>query len=391
MISNIDIYKKIRKINSELSMFTCLNIENFLSLKSISLELNKVNILIGPNASGKSNIVRALQLISNHSRRGLPILEGYKSLIDLSFAFNPVINIKVGLDTIIGNQNYKYVLEMKSDKYIEQIIAGNKPVIINDGKEIAIRLKDNIVHPSIAYFPSGYYGIDAPASILTLKTLPSDIEPEVHNLISKLREITVHSFAPSRLRLRNDISEEPLLKYYGDNLARYLLYLYLERRRDFQRIEETFKNLIPEVEEIVPHIEGNTVEIWIKIKGLNEPLKPFNISDGTLRILAIISTLYGGFSLVVLEEPENCIHPHILEALMSLIREAPSQVIITTHSPYLLDYAKPEEVYIVEKKELKTNIKKLSTTKEVEAIKQFLMEGGTLGEAWHSGLIGGIP
>jgi predicted ATPase len=381
--------QKIRKINSELSMFTCLNIENFLSLKSISLELNKVNILVGPNASGKSNIARALQLISNHSRKGLPILEGYKSLIDLSFAFNPVINIKVGLDTIIGNQNYKYVLELKSDKYIEQIIAGNKPVIFHDGKEISVRLKDKIVYPSTAYFPSGYYGIGAYASILT--ALPSDIEPEVHNLISKLREITVHSFAPSMLRLRNDISEEPLLKYYGDNLARYLLYLYLERRRDFQHIEETFKNLIPEVEEIVPHIEGNTVEIWIKIKGLNEPLKPFNISDGTLRILAIISTLYGGFSLVVLEEPENCIHPHILEALMSLIREAPSQVIITTHSPYLLDYAKPEEVYIVEKKELKTNIKKLSTTKEVEAIKQFLMEGGTLGEAWHSGLIGGIP
>ncbi|RZN55701.1 MAG: chromosome segregation protein SMC, partial [Candidatus Methanomethylicota archaeon] len=39
-------------------MFTCLNVENFLSLKNINLELNKVNILIGPNASGKSNIVR---------------------------------------------------------------------------------------------------------------------------------------------------------------------------------------------------------------------------------------------------------------------------------------------------------------------------------------------
>jgi len=124
---------------------------------------------------------------------------------------------------------------------------------------------------------------------------------------------------------------------------------------------------------------------------LSEPLKPSNISDGTLRIMAMASVLYGGFSLVVLEEPENCVHPRLLGALMDLARGAPSQVVMTTHSPYLLDHARPEEVYVVEKEGLETKVKKLSTAKELEAVKRFLEEGGTLGEAWYSGLIGGTP
>jgi len=45
-----------------------------------------------------------------------------------------------------------------------------------------------------------------------------------------------------------------------------------------------------EVVEVVPHIEGTDVEVWVRARGLSEPLRPSNISDGALRILAVIST-----------------------------------------------------------------------------------------------------
>ncbi|MCL7383385.1 MAG: ATP-binding protein [Thaumarchaeota archaeon] len=102
----------------------------------------------------------------------------------------------------------------------------------------------------------------------------------------------------------------------------------------------------------------------------------------------MISVLHGGFSLVVLEEPENCIHLYLLETLMDLVRNSPSQVVITTHSPYLLDHVKPEEVFLVEKEGLETKVKMLSTTEEMNRVKLFLEEGGILGEAWYSGIIG---
>ena len=370
-------------------MFTTLGVENFLSLKKVHIELVKVNIFVGPNASGKSNIAKVFRLVAKHAREGVPVLEGYASFRDLSFNFNPFENIYVALGTPIGYRKYTYTLELNNEKYIERIFAHDRLIISYEGGTGELRVKDETLH--FSHGIADYYGAGRVVQKSILLALPSDIEAGVRELASSLGRISVHSFAPDVLRLKNHVTMQPFLRYHGENLARYLLYLYTEKRRDFGRIEETLRNMIPEVEEIIPHIEEANVEIWIKLKGLEEPLKPHNISDGTLRILAIISALYGGSSLVVLEEPENCVHPYLLETLMDLARDSPSQIIMTTHSPYLLDHAKPEEVYLVRKEGLETKVEKLTSMSEMEQVKRFLEEGGTLGEAWYSKIIGGTP
>jgi energy-coupling factor transporter ATP-binding protein EcfA2 len=368
-------------------MFTRLSVENFLSLKGVSLELGKVNILVGPNASGKSNVARALQLVAGLARGGAPYLEGYGRLRDLSFGFDPAVDIRIALEALVEGRRCEYVLRLNATDYSEEVRADGEQIVSHRGssKEALIKGAARVVDLTLS--PS-YYG-HVYGSVLT--ALPSDVGHEVHRLASELKGISVHSFSPRDLRLRSHITAEPALRYHGENLARYLLHAYLERRRDFQRVEEALRSLIPEVEEVVPHIEGDSVEVWIKAKGLDEPLRPHNVSDGTMRALAIASALYGGSSLVVLEEPENCVHPHLLEALMSLARDSPPQVILTTHSPYLLDHARPEEVYVVEKEGLETKVGRLSAMKELEAVRRFLEEGGTLGEAWYSGMMGGTP
>lgn len=373
-------------------MFTRVLIRNFLSLRDVNITLGKVNVLIGPNASGKSNVARAFQLIAKHAKGEEPALDSYKSLRDLSFNFNPKIDIYIALDMPIEITDYWYSLQLTSRSYEERIGRKNEVVISHAGEksEAEIKTAEGATPvPLNSITESRYYHGLLYRSVLT--SLPSDIDREIRHLASNLRNICVHSFTPDMLRLSNSVSENPILDYHGRNLARYLLHLYTERRKDFGRIEETLKGMIPEIEEVIPHIERTNVEVWIKIKEVDEPLKPHNISDGTLRLLAMIAALYGGSSLVVLEEPENCIHPYLLETFMHLVRDSPSQVLITTHSPYLLDYVKPEEVYVVWKEGLETKAKKLSTAKEMERVKRFLEEGGTLGEAWYSGIFGGTP
>ncbi|MEM2441944.1 MAG: AAA family ATPase [Candidatus Bathyarchaeia archaeon] len=370
-------------------MFTRLHIQNFLSLRDVSIELGKVNVLVGPNASGKSNVARTLQLLAKHARGGLPVLDGYRALRDLSFSFDPAVNIKIALEALVEGAKYGFVLQLTNENYVEQVLKEGEEIVFHEMRTNTFRFKGSYrsdVVPPIGYCP--YYG-HVPKSILT--AFPSYIERGAYLLASSLRNISVHSFSPGNLRLKNSITAEPLLDYYGGNLARHLLYLYTERRKDFMRVEETLKNMVPEVEEVIPHIEQTEVEVWIKVKGMDEPLKPHNISDGTLRLLAMITALYGGSSLVVLEEPENCIHPHLLETFMHLVRETPSQVIIITHSPYLLDHVKPEDVYVVQKEGLETKVRMLSRAEEVEEVRRFLEEGGTLGEAWYSGMFGGAP
>jgi predicted ATPase len=163
-------------------------------------------------------------------------------------------------------------------------------------------------------------------------------------------------------------------------------------RRKFLEIEETMKKLIPEIEEInVPTTKGgDKVYLAIRERKISEPLKYANISDGTLRVLAFVTALSLGGSLVAFEEPENCVHPYLFETVLDLCRKAPTQVIITTHSPYLVDKVKLEELYIVTKGEGKTIVRKIKGN-EKRKVKRILNEGLTLGEIWYSGELGGIP
>jgi len=89
------------------------------------------------------------------------------------------------------------------------------------------------------------------------------------------------------------------------------------------------------------------------------------------------------------EELENYIHPRLLELMVDIIRNAAerTQILLTTHSPYLVDLLTPEELYIVEKKEGRTQVKRAAERKKIH---DALQESG-LGEMWYSGSLGGVP
>jgi len=373
---------------------TRLRVKNFLSLKDVDLELGKLNVFIGPNTSGKSNIARAFQLLANHVRYGVPILPGYKGFRMIAYGFDETSQIEFDLHMKKGEHDIRYKLLLTHDNYVEKAWINNVEALSSEGKNIrAFILTRNGETKEFIWSTlpstSQLLNINVYKSLLAIS--PVWAAREILELAETLRSITVHSFVPKMIRATSQVTEQPELGYDGSRLARVLLKYHLEDRRTFSLIEDVLRSLIPEVEEIIPHLEGTNVELWLRVKGLREPLRPANISDGTLRILAYITALYSTRSLAVIEEPENSIHPRLLGTIVDLARKAPCQVIITTHSPYLLDHVKPEEVFVVEKPELETMVKKLAKTKEVEAVKRLLIEGGTLGEAWYSGLIGGTP
>ncbi|RLF17343.1 MAG: hypothetical protein DRZ82_09885, partial [Thermoprotei archaeon] len=320
---------------------TKIHIKNFLSLKDVEIELNKLNVLIGPNASGKSNIIRALELLASHAKYGIPTLPGYREFKEIAHNFDETTTITIEVEAVIGDHDVKYSLNLRADDYIEQAWIDNKIALEATGRGRARILSQRgmIEAPGGGFLRSRLLEKEVHASLLM--RMPSDAIKELHILAQILKTISTYSFIPERIRARSSVSEEPRLGRHGENLARTLLHLYLEDRKAFTIIEETLKSLIPEVEEIIPHLEGTEGEIWLKIKEIKEPLRPANISDGTLRILAYITALYTGKQLVALEEPENCIHPHLLETIIDLARKSPSQVVITTHSPYLLDHIQP--------------------------------------------------
>jgi len=366
-----------------------LHIKNFLSLKDVILSLGKLNVLVGPNASGKSNVVRALRFLSAFVKGELH-LQGFETFKNIVFKLDEDLSIEISVIMETNGKKTVYQLEILRDSYREVITINEQQILYHEGiKGIYGYVNKDRVQKTSTPPPCDYFNKRLDCS--ALKTPPRDAIPEVKKLSKILKSISVYSFIPSAIRGIADIRSDPVLGYHGNNIARVLLHLYLEDRRRFQVIESVLKSLVPRVNEIVPHIKETKIHLWLREEGFEDPIPAELVSDGTLRLLALILALHLDSSLVALEEPENCIHPHLLQALVDLTRKAPCQVIITTHSPYLLDHVKIDEVFVVERRDLETIIIKLSNHRDIERVKKLLEEGGTLGEAWYSGIFGGTP
>jgi predicted ATPase len=123
-----------------------------------------------------------------------------------------------------------------------------------------------------------------------------------------------------------------------------------------------------------------------------------HMSDGVLRVLAVACLLHldNPPTVVMLEEPENGIHPRLLREVVGILRDmslakAPNecQVFLTTHSPYVLDefISSPQEVFAMDrnKDEPGVSIVQLSTNEQLSDLQSGF---ASLGEAWFSGLVG---
>lgn len=111
-----------------------------------------------------------------------------------------------------------------------------------------------------------------------------------------------------------------------------------------------------------------------------------SISDGTVRLLALMVVAdlgMKGNSLIAIEEPENSVHPHLSQHLVSVFRETSqkSQVIATTHNPGFLDHLDPEEILLCAKRGGFTRVRRASDASEISSFRKHF----TLGELWVQG------
>jgi ABC-type Mn2+/Zn2+ transport system ATPase subunit len=121
-------------------------------------------------------------------------------------------------------------------------------------------------------------------------------------------------------------------------------------------------------------------------------LSPNQLSEGTFKTLALLFyVLTDDSQLLLVEEPEVCIHHGLLNSIITLIKDESreKQIIISTHSDYVLDQIEPENVILIDRKcekgtKARPVSKALSRT-DFKALKQYLEESGNLGEYWREG------
>jgi len=420
---------------TEQKLIRTIQLTNFLSYGEGTdiVKLEALNVLIGPNCSGKSNLIEAFAMLQATPRDlTAPIREGggvsewlYKGgketpvaeiNVTLNYPDEP-IPLRYRLNFTKVGQRFELVDEAvecerptkpeEEDVYFFYRYQRGNPVlnaiiIPPDTKET------HTVQEAFSPYAKTFLramgqkrmvrslrreDLDIHQSVLSQRKDP-DQYPELTYLANKFsriklyREWNLGRYTPPRLPQKADLPEDFLLED-ASNLG--LVLNDLQHQPGTKRlIIEKLRIFDEGIEDITTRIHGGTVQIFLHQKGLTQPIPATRLSDGTLRYLCLLTLLCHPTPPPVLciEEPELGLHPDILPTIAELLIDASdkTQLIVTTHSDVLVsalsDY--PESVLVCECDKMGTHLRRL----QKDQLKDWL-DKYSLGELWRMGEIGG--
>lgn len=387
-----------------------IQLTNLLSYGSSgsSISLEPLNVLIGPNASGKSNLIEALTLLAAAPRDLLkPIREGggitewlWKGRGPAALATLQTISadeISHSLALSAVRQRTEIVAERLESLSPEKLFYDfrNGTGTIQSRTFVSTTFKGKAsTSVSLSERSLSREDISIDQSVLSQRRDP-DVYPEltrVADQFGSMRFFREWNFGRSGVLRRPqpvDLPDEFLLED-GSNLG--LVLNDLQNRRSTKKlILDNLRLFYERVEDITTKTQGGTIQIFLHEEGLgDQPIPAYRLSDGTLHFLCLLTILLHPEppQLICIEEPELGLHPDVLPALAKLLIDASqrTQLIVTTHSEALVSALSetPEAVVVCERGDEGTTLRRL----EPEKLKEWL-ERYRLGELWSMGEIGG--
>lgn len=364
-----------------------LRVRNYRSLKSFDVTLGDFNVLVGENASGKSNILDCLKFVAEAVEKNITSAVnkrgGYGKIV---FGGNKDNDIEISVEFENGFYSFSFC---EDNGYLRLI----KEELKISGKTLLHYIWDREIENGECKYvdKKGVVReerISSRIDSLWLYSYDRHLHPLAQELKKYIESWRFYKFFVPEIRKVLPAKKSFNLDETGGNLAQVLHSLLSERPKIFAKIEKTLKLAIPEIEELLsPLTEDGGTYVAVREKGFEEKFDHTQISDGTLRLLAFITAINLDSGLTCFEEPENFVHPRLLKLVVEILKNSGKQVIISTHSPYLLDRVDLEDLIIVEKEEGKTRARRIEEREEKERIRRLLNEGIPLGEVYFADAI----
>jgi predicted ATPase len=377
-------------------MIKKFRVKNFKALRDIEIELTPIHVLIGPNDSGKTSLLDVLAALcrSVDHRLNTAFLGSWKGK-ELVWGGDPripvVIEVDLSLDdTEVTGYGVTVIFGLRDRKIVVQreFCRGEQSTIELGEGDVANRtwVEHQLTHPEWL-------------------SPHSDRLKRVQELLSGVH---YYRFDPSFLALPVAPDSKRLFRMEsnGFGLALCLDEILSFDRERFTQLEDRFREVFPHIKSIkliqeesyqAPVDDPNRVTmlqkadgkgLYFQMKESGQLIPASQASDGTLLVLAYLAILYlpKPPRLLLIEEPENGIHPKRLQDILEILRhlvheQSHTQVVLTTHSPYVLDLFKPEEVTLCTK--LDSGEIKTTRLSDSPTVMQQL-DVFTLGEVWTS-------
>jgi predicted ATPase len=369
---------------------TSLRLAGWKSIREATIELRPLNVLIGANGAGKSNLVSFFKLMNEMMERRLQVhvgtAGGAEALLHYGSKRTTAIEALLRFTTVLGPDNYRFSLVPA---------AGNSLIFAEEERRgpAAASLR------RVATTASAHGESQMKELLIDPENPSSDFNRSGELIRSYLTRGKVYHFHDTSLLgpMRRDCLIDANRSLYPDaaNLPA-MLYLYQERYPTaYRRIVAAVKAIAPFFEDFVLEplrLNPRNIALHWRAKGAEYEFGPHQLSDGTLRAIALCTLLLQPEEdlpeLIVLDEPELGLHPSALSVLADLVKSASrhGQLLIATQSAPLLDHFEVDDIITVNLRDGSSTFERL----DPEGLKEWLQEY-MLSELWERNVIGGGP
>jgi predicted ATPase len=360
-------------------------LKGFKSIREMDLELLPLNVLIGANGAGKSNLISFFKMLNEMMGERLQAYIGTTGRAQSLLHFGPKVTREI--EALL-----EFELEEGIATYAMRLSHAAGDTLVFSEETLQTRFQN----PQLAPLGAGHPETRIPQ------------EAEKDGPTAKVAEIFQHLLDQCRVYHFHDTSPTARVRQYGyvgDNRwlasdAGNLAALLLRYREDgdgsvYRRIISTIRLIAPFFDDFDLEPAGpakRDILLNWRDKDSDQIFGPHQLSDGTLRAMCLVTLLLQAEAelpeLVIVDEPELGLHPYALNVIAALFRKVSrhTQVLISTQSRSFLDSFAPEDVVVVNREGRESQLSRLDPGK-LEA----WLEEYTLGEIWEKNVLGGGP
>ncbi|MBI5498249.1 MAG: AAA family ATPase [Deltaproteobacteria bacterium] len=366
-------------------------IEGFKSIRAADLELRALNVLIGANGAGKSNLLGAFKLLNalTANRLAAHVAESGGAANVLRFGPKVTPQILLGLDfeSDMGRNSYEARLSwVAPDRFI---FADERVRFLRTGHALAADESLGGGHAE-----SRLYAED-------LGPKARGVASFVRYRMQRWRAYHFHdTSAESPMKRAAELVDDRFLRGDGGNIAAFVRMLKLAHPAHYSRVRAAVQRAFPAFDDFVAEPSrsgpGSILLTWREL-GQPHELGPHQLSDGTLRFICLAALLLQPWdhenapSCITIDEPELGLHPAAIGLLAELVRDAARQVqvVVSTQSPGLISALDdPEAVVVVDRD---PGTRESTFARQSRPRLDAWLAEYTLGEAWEKGVLGGRP
>lgn len=390
-----------------------LHVRNFRSLVNVQLPLHNLNVVIGPNGSGKTALTEVLQMLQRGSQGELGKFfddrGGYRSV---SSQYNgqkqaelpaEFLSVQADLTRSISSdaQVDTYTLELRSTRFGYEVETESFRTARTPARsQVAFEYSSSAVGSTEGsrHFLSSVGLTELLLSEPLLSQIPAAYKERLRALpslkkflggVSYYRPIDLTERSPVRLPQSLTPAQTPGVQ--GETLFSALYNMRTNEPGLYERLAAIIAQAFPGFKQLeFPVVGAGLVNMAWHDNCCRQPFYPNQLSEGTLRFLWLMTLIMTSpsASVLIIDEPETSLHPELVRLVTLMLQEAAleMQVVVTTHSSDLISWLQPNEVLIANKADGKTHF----TWADTLNLDAWLAEY-SLRDLWLMGNLGGKP